>query len=79
MDSRIDFSGVMLKLLPRVDLEQNGEAPVILLLEAVRRSVLCGVVKLAKELNKRPTRSLSGKVTKNKEMGAIDSVWEVIT
>lgn len=75
----IDFSGVMLKLLPWVDLEQNGEAPVILLLEAVRRSVLCGVVKLAEELNKRPTRSVSGKVTKNKEMDAIGSVWEVIT
>lgn len=63
MDSRVDFSVVILQLLPRVGLEQNGEVPVILLLEAVRRSVLCGVVKLAKELNK-PIRSLSGKLTK---------------
>jgi hypothetical protein len=63
MDSRVDFSVVMLQLLPRVGLEQSGEAPVILSLEAVRRSVLCGVVQLAEELNKRPTRSLSGKVT----------------
>lgn len=77
MDSRVDFSVVMLQLLPRVGLEQNGEAPVILLLEAARRSVLCGVDKLAEELNKRPTRCLSGKVTKNKETDAIGSVWEV--
>lgn len=52
MDGRVDFSVVILQLLPRVGLEQNGEVPVILLLEAVRRSVLCGVVKPAKELNK---------------------------
>lgn len=68
MDSRVDFSVVILQLLPRVGLEQNGEVPVILLLEAVRRSVLCGVVKLAKELNK-PIRSLSGKLTKKQRNG----------
>lgn len=66
MDSRVDFSVVILQLLPRVGLEQNGEVPVILLLEAVRRSVLCGVVKPAKELNK-SIRSLSGKLTKKQK------------
>lgn len=55
VDSRVDFSVVMLQLLGLVGLELSEEARVILLLEAVRRSVLCWVVRLAKELKKRPT------------------------
>lgn len=49
-------------------------------MEAVRRSVLCRVVTLAKELKKKKIThpSLSGKVTKNKQIDAMGSVWKVI-
>lgn len=78
MDSSVDFSVVILQLLHRIDLEQSREARVILLLEAVRRSVLCGVIKLAKG-EKKTHPVLSGKVTKNKQIDAMGSVWKVST
>lgn len=63
MDSSVDFSVVILQLFHRIDLEQSREARVILLLEAVRRSVLCGVVKLAKG-GKRATQLFQDKLLK---------------
>lgn len=79
MDSSVDFSVVILQLLHRIDLEQSREARVILLLEAVRRSVPCGVIKLAKGGGGKTHPVLSGKVTKNKQIDAMRSVWKVPT
>lgn len=78
MDSSVDFSVVILQLFHRIDLEQSREARVILLLEAVRRSVLCGVVKLAKG-GKKSHPVVSGKVAKNRQIDAVGSVWKVTT
>lgn len=64
MDSSVDFSVVILQLFHQIDLEQSREARVILLLEAVRRSVLCGVVKLAKWGKKRATQLFKEKLLK---------------
>lgn len=66
MDRSVDFSVVILQLLHRMDLQQSGEARVILQLEAVRRSVLCRVVKLAEDWKKikRPTQVFQEKLLK---------------
>lgn len=79
MDSSVDFSVVILQLLHRIDLEQSREARAILLLEAVWRSVLCGVVKLAKGEKKKTHPVLSSKVTKNKQVDSVGSVRKVTT